>query len=209
MVNTMPARSDLASNFERQLLAQLGARLKEARLSRGLTASALARQLIVSRTTLNAVEAGNPSVTMGTYLRVMSALGVAGDLVMVATDTAGPMARKGNKSNALDGHQRQDLRSLALHQEAVRVLRQHPERAERALQVLSRWDSTADPHSKSLRDEWRRIIKGRLWHFAVEDSERGKQLRQASPLGFVLDDSVRSEILLRYSRASMDEPLAA
>lgn len=107
----------------------------------------------------------------------------------------------------LDLHRRQDLRSLALHEEAVRVLRRHPERAERALQVLSLWESTADYHSQPFRDEWRRIIQSRLWHLAVEDSERGQQLRQASPLGFVLDDAARAEIIRRYSRASLNKPL--
>ena len=38
----------------------------------------------ISRMTLNAVEAGQPVPTTGTYLRVMSALGVAGDLALVA-----------------------------------------------------------------------------------------------------------------------------
>jgi hypothetical protein len=99
-------------------------------------------------------------------------------------------------------HRRQDLRSLALHEEAVRVLQAHPERGERALQVLAHWDSVADPHSQTLRAEWRRIIENKLWSLALEDSDRGQQLRQASPLGFVLENSVRSAILRRFSRES-------
>jgi transcriptional regulator with XRE-family HTH domain len=210
MLGIMPAHIDPGSDLERELLAQLGARLKDARLVRGVAASSLARQLGVSRTTLSAVEAGNASVTMGTYLRVMSALGMAADLVMLANRAAEPGTRARQQGREpLDLHQRQDLRSLALHEEAVRVLRRHPERAERALQVLARWEATADPHSKPLRDEWRRIIKGRRWNLAVEDSDHGQQLRQASPLGFVLDDSVRNEIIRRYSRASLNESLAA
>jgi hypothetical protein len=98
----------------------------------------------------------------------------------------------------LDLHKRQDLRSLALHQEAVRVLRQHPERAQRAVEVLTHWEITADISSKPLREEWRRIIAGQLWDLALEESDRGQQLRQASPLGFVLDDVVRDEILRRF-----------
>lgn len=89
------------------------------------------------------------------------------------------------------------------------MLRQNPERAERALQVLLRWESTADQHSQPLRAEWQRIIKGRLWHLAVEDSEHGKQLRQASPLGFVLEASVRDEILRRFRGADLKNPPAA
>jgi hypothetical protein len=100
----------------------------------------------------------------------------------------------------MDLHRRQDLRSLALHEDAVRVLQAHPERAERALQVLEQWETAADPASKPLRDEWRRIIENRLWSLAVEDSARGQQLRQASPLGFVLDEATRRAILERYRR---------
>lgn len=100
----------------------------------------------------------------------------------------------------MDLHRRQDLRSLALHEQAVRVLRAQPERAERALQVLDHWETAADPASKPLRDEWRRIIENKLWELATEDSDRGQQLRQASPLGFVLDAATRSAILAQYRR---------
>ena len=58
----------------------------------------------------------------------------------------------------------------------------------------------ADLASKPLRDEWRRIIENKLWVLAVEDSDRGQQLRQASPLGFVLDEATRSAIFERYRR---------
>jgi hypothetical protein len=102
-------------------------------------------------------------------------------------------------------HRRQDRRSLALHQEAVKALRKEPARAQRALDVLDRWETSADAHSQPLRDEWRRIIEHRLWDLALEDSDRGNQLRQASPLGFVLEPSVRSEILRRFSREAIRE----
>jgi uncharacterized protein (DUF433 family) len=97
-----------------------------------------------------------------------------------------------------DLHRRQDLRSLDLHLEAVRVLKEHPERIQRALEVLDRWEVAVDPRSKPLLDEWRRIIADRLWDLAVEDSDRGQQLRQASPLSFVLEPSVRDEVIHRW-----------
>lgn len=106
---------------------------------------------------------------------------------------------------SLDFHRRQDLRSLDLHREAVRVLMAHPDRAGRALEVLDRWDRLGDPHSKPLRDEWRRIIEGQLWDLAVEDSDRGQQLRQASPLSFVLEAGVRDEIVARWSKARLSQ----
>src|SRR3982751_2379697 len=81
----MPASSQLPSALDRQLLIQLGERLRRARQKQGLTGTALAERAGISRMTLNAVEAGEPAPTMGTYLRVMSALGVAGDLAVLAT----------------------------------------------------------------------------------------------------------------------------
>lgn len=95
-------------------------------------------------------------------------------------------------------HQLHDLRSLALHEAAVAVLRAHPERAERALATLARWEASGDRRTKSLWDEWRRIIEQREWNLAVEDSDRGQQLRQASPLSFVLTVEARAEILRKF-----------
>ena len=100
----------------------------------------------------------------------------------------------------MDGHLRHDMRSLALHQEAVRVLTEHPERTRRVLEVLARWEASGDPHTKPLWAEWRRIVEGQLWHLAVEQSDRGQQLRQASPLGFVLDQDQRMAIFERFRR---------
>ncbi|GAB3645028.1 hypothetical protein [Ramlibacter alkalitolerans] len=103
-------------------------------------------------------------------------------------------------SDSLDLHRAQDLRSLELHVEAVKVLREHPEKVSRVLQVLDNWDQLGDSHSKPLRDEWRRIIEGRHWDEALAENDRGQQLRQASPLGFLVDPAVRAEILMRYRR---------
>lgn len=89
MLATMPAHTSLPSEFERQLLTQLGERLRAARQSLGMTAVDVAGQAGVSRMTLRAVESGEPSPTIGTYVRVMSVLGMAGDLVLVGTGASG------------------------------------------------------------------------------------------------------------------------
>lgn len=102
----------------------------------------------------------------------------------------------------MNGHARHDLRSLAMHQEAVRVLREHPEKAARALEVLTRWQAQGDVHTMPLWDEWRRIIEGGLWELAVQDNDRGQQLRQASPLGFVLTEDQRDAIFQRFRRSA-------
>ena len=66
--------------LERQLLLQLGERLQRLRKAQALSAVLMAQRVGISRTTLAAVEAGDPGPSIGTYLRVMSELGVAGDL---------------------------------------------------------------------------------------------------------------------------------
>ena len=95
-------------------------------------------------------------------------------------------------------HERQDARSLALHEAAVTQLRAHPELAERALAILKNWETLAHAASRPLRNEWKIIIIARRWDLAVADTERGNELRQASPLVFVLDRSVRVEIRRRF-----------
>ena len=64
---------------------QLGSRLRAARIHRGWTASHVTEQAGISRTILSAVESAVPSLTVGTYLKVLRVLGLAGDLVLVAT----------------------------------------------------------------------------------------------------------------------------
>ena len=181
--------------LERQLLAQLGARLKSARETRGISAVELARRVGVSRTTLQAVEGGKPSPSMGTYLAVMAALGLVADVALLATgefDTIEPPPPK-----HLDRHGAQDYQSLLMHVEAVRLLKQNPRLVQRAVSTLARWRETADPRSYQLLDEWRRILDQREWRLAVAPDERGNQLRQASPLATLLPEEKRLGIIRR------------
>ena len=66
--------------LERQLLLQLGERLRRLRQAQALGTVQMAQRVGISRTTLAAVEAGDPGPSIGTYLRVMSVLGIAGDM---------------------------------------------------------------------------------------------------------------------------------
>lgn len=50
----------------------------------------MAKRVGISRTTLSAVEAGDLGPSMGTYLRVMSVLGVGEELALLAGDTMQP-----------------------------------------------------------------------------------------------------------------------
>lgn len=96
---------------------------------------------------------------------------------------------------SLDSHRIQDRQSLLMHREAVRMLQADPALAEKALSILKRWDGHVSGCSKTLRERWWQIISERDWDSALEESERGNQLRQASPLAILLPNSVRLNII--------------
>ena len=73
-------------NQDAALLAALGERLRLARRRRKMTAQQVALESGITRVTLRRVEAGEPGVLMGTYLRVLATLGLAQDLILVARD---------------------------------------------------------------------------------------------------------------------------
>lgn len=192
------SRSDAgfeATPLGRQILEQFGGRLKRARLSRHVSAVEMARQVGVSRTTLQAVESGKPSPSIGTYLRVMSALGLTADVALLATGESDILAPPPPQD--LDRHGAQDYQSLLMHVEAVRLLKRRPGLVARATATLRRWRETADPRTHPLLDEWERILERRDWSLVVARTERGDQLRQASPLSTLLPDEKRLDIIRR------------
>ena len=102
----MPSPAPLTFPSEAKLLVELGERLRLARLRRRLTTSTVAVRCDISRPTLAKVEHGDPSVTFGTYLRVLSVYGLEKDLAAVASDDglgrrlqdlALPAVRKGRR----------------------------------------------------------------------------------------------------------------
>lgn len=203
----MPAASNVNSVLDQQLLLQLGERLRRARMKQGLTTTQLAQQAGISRMTLSAVEAGAPAPTMGTYLRVMSVLGASQDLALVASDTlqgaATHLTDEQVSSNTVvvsvsrtdARHELQDLQSLMLHEEAVRLLQKKPELIQQALNTLERWRAAGDSHSRFLWDEWSVILHRRAWRRALSLTRRSKELRQASPLTTILPDEARQRVL--------------
>lgn len=85
---SMPGKAPLAFPSESRLLTGLGERLRLARLRRRLTTTTVAQRCDISRPTLAKVERGDPSVTVGAYLRVLATYGLEGDLAPVANDDA-------------------------------------------------------------------------------------------------------------------------
>ena len=84
----MPGKAPLAFPAESKLLADFGERLRLARLRRRLTAIMVSQRADISRPTLAKAERGDPSVTLGTYLRVLAIYGLENDLAAVAGDDA-------------------------------------------------------------------------------------------------------------------------
>lgn len=72
-----------------KILEKTGARIKRARLRRNIKAEILAEHAGISIGTLNAVEKGVPTVSIGAYVAVLSMLGMEKDLEKVALDEEG------------------------------------------------------------------------------------------------------------------------
>lgn len=70
----------------RAILEQLGENIKLARLRRRFTAEQVSERAGITRTTLWNVEKGSPQVSIGIYCQVLFVLGLAGDLLRIATD---------------------------------------------------------------------------------------------------------------------------
>ncbi len=197
------------SVLERQLLLQLGDRLKRLRQAQGVGTVEMAQRVGVSRPTLRAVETGDPGPSMGTYLRVMSALGVAGELALLSGDLLQPppqgsaAARSRRSRPAVQviitadqaGHQIQDLQSLALHERAVQLVRAHPGLVKQAQDTLQRWLDAEDSRSTGLWREWQDILRHQTWRKVLGRTRRAQELRQASPLVTLLPEDVRRDVL--------------
>jgi len=192
----MPVHSHIQSIDERQLLSKIGERIMLARKQSAISMVDLAKACGISRTTLYGIEAGDPSVTMGTYLRVALALGQKIELTTPGTGANQPPDERPMSAMPVSRHHElQDLQSLVMHQEAVQLLKNNPELVSRAFSTLDRWSSTIDPRTRPLLDRWKQILETRNWKLALSNTERAKQLRQASPLATLLPQETRLRII--------------
>lgn len=201
--------SPILSLLDRQLLLQLGDRLRRLRKSQGLGTVEMADRVGIARNTLRAVEAGDPAPAIGTYLRVMSVLGVSGELALLAGDALQPSPRDSAAARSLRDapvvslhvsakdtkHKLQDLQSLALHEAAVQHAKADPNLIQKAQATLAKWLATGDPRSADLWREWQDILGHGTWRKVLGPTRRAQQLRQASPLVTVLPEDVRRSIL--------------
>ncbi|ARN23451.1 helix-turn-helix transcriptional regulator [Piscinibacter gummiphilus] len=200
----------LTSVLDRQLLLQLGDRLKRLREAQGMSSVEMAQRVGMTRNTLRAIESGDPAPSFGNYLRVMSILGVSGDLALVAAATMQPAppgsaaARSRHARPAVQvlistdssRHQAQDLQSLALHEHAISLVRTNPDLLNQAQETLRQWlMNSADSRSVGLWREWENILEHRQWRKALGRTRRAQELRQASPLVMVLPEKTRQAVL--------------
>jgi transcriptional regulator with XRE-family HTH domain len=65
---------------------ELGERMRLARLRRKLSTVQFAERMGVSRETLRRLEAGDPNIALGTYMRALRVLGLDKDMYAVAAD---------------------------------------------------------------------------------------------------------------------------
>ena len=71
----------------RKILEQMGEQIKLARLRRNQSARLIAERAGISRQTLNAIEKGTPTVSIGSYAVVLHALNnMDTDLLLIAKD---------------------------------------------------------------------------------------------------------------------------
>lgn len=195
--------------LDRQLLLQLGERLRRLRKSQGLGTVDMAAQVGITRNTLRSVETGDPTTSMGTYLRVMSVLGISGELALLAGDILQPppadsaAARSRREAPVVrvevsannTKHRLQDLQSISLHQEAVRLAKADPALIQKAQTTVERWLSSGDTRSAPLWREWQDILREGAWRKVLGATRRAQQLRQTSPLVTILPEEVRQRIL--------------
>ena len=71
------------------VIFKMDTRIKKARLRRNIMAEKLAEQVGISKGTLSAIEQGVPTVSIGAYAEVLSALDMVNDLNSIAVDIEG------------------------------------------------------------------------------------------------------------------------
>lgn len=86
MKHIMPSKPPVTFPTELRVLAAFGERLRLARRRRKLTTITVAERAGIARTTLYKAEAGDPGVTLGTYVRILATLGMERDFEYLAAD---------------------------------------------------------------------------------------------------------------------------
>ena len=183
----MPKPLLLPTIFELYTLFELGRKLRHVRKSKGISLEVLSIQTGIAVKNLRDIERGNADMSMGMYLRVLSALDFA---ERVADIVSTPQLEAANP------HFFNDLQSLALHKAAVKAIKEDDHLALVAAEIAQLWiRNTPDSRSMPLWSAWVDMIEKRHFADAIAWTDKGQQLRQASPLPHVLEEAVKRHIL--------------
>lgn len=82
----MPNKKTILLPKTQKILATVGENIKLARLRRKLSSEQVAERANISRTTLFYIESGHAGVSIGSYLRVLTVLGLGNDFTLIAKD---------------------------------------------------------------------------------------------------------------------------
>ncbi len=86
IITIMARKTTVQHPSVQRLLAKLGDNIRLARLRRRFSAQLVTQRAGMSRTTLRAIERGEPGVTLGAYANVLHCLGLHEDLALIARD---------------------------------------------------------------------------------------------------------------------------
>jgi hypothetical protein len=92
-----------------------------------------------------------------------------------------------------------EARSLALHEEVARRLRENPALVQRARARVASW---TEPRHRRWREIWSEALElpfEQLVRLIAEDSDHGRLLRQNSPFAGTIDAATRWRILRSWS----------
>ena len=218
MKDPQPRPSDIArlnsSVLERQLLLQLGDRLKRLRQAQGLGTVEMAERVGIfpphparrrsrrSRPLDGNVPASH--VRPGRRSRPRTAV-----RRHPSTTPPGSAAARSRRSRPLvqvtvtpmypatSPGPAEPSRCMSM---AVRLVRADPKLVQRAQDTLQRWLSAGDSRSSGLWREWHDILLHRSWRKVLGRTRRAQELRQASPLVGLLPDEVRRDVLSQVRR---------
>lgn len=82
----MPQTKTILLPRQQRILATLGENIRLARLRRDLSAEQVAERAGIGRATLTRLEQGKEGVSINIYIKVLTVLGLDGDIAKVAAD---------------------------------------------------------------------------------------------------------------------------
>ena len=88
----MKSKGAVYTQKQKSILATLGENIKLARLRRKFSVRSLAERAGIAVSTLGNIENGSPSVSLGSYLQVLSVLRLEDDLMLIANND--PLGRQ-------------------------------------------------------------------------------------------------------------------